>query len=38
MIEKCTKTAKQFYNKISQDKEIDDGGDYGDDCHESDIR
>ena len=36
IIEQCTNTAKQFYNKISQEEEIDTRKDSGDDFHESD--
>ena len=36
MIEKCTKTAKQFYNKLGQKEEIDNGRDSGDDFCEPD--
>ena len=35
MIEKCTKTAKQFYNKIGQEEEINNSGDPGDDFYKS---
>ena len=35
MIEKCTTTAKQFYNKIGQEEEIDNGRDSSDDFHKS---
>ena len=35
MMKKCTKTAIKFYNKISQEENIDNVGDFGDDFHES---
>jgi hypothetical protein len=35
MIEKCTNTAKQLYNKISQEDETDNGRDSDDDFHKS---
>jgi hypothetical protein len=31
VIEKCTKTAKQFYDEIGQEEKINNDGDSGDD-------
>ena len=35
MIKKCTNIAKQFYDKIGQEEEIDYVSDSGNDFHES---